>query len=150
MPLSEPQRDEKGHVVPHDHPEILNEDGLIRRIPIHWVVRDDKSPTGQRLSSEAFEMSSSEQGGGMSVDIEKLIIEAGKDMAAHVTPHPWVGAIRVTAGLLRSYNLQVGFSPLSDNPYHGEAWGPLSRKTSGKIRLQSSWVVEIEGCSLEA
>ena len=150
MPLSEPPRDAKGQLVPHDHQDILNDDGLIRRIPIHWVVPDEKSPTGRRLSSEAFEMSSAEMGGGMSLDIEKLIVETGKDVAAHVTPHPWVGAVRVTAGLLRGYALQVGYSPQLDNPYHAEAWGTLSKKTSKKIRLASTWVVEIEGCSLEA
>jgi hypothetical protein len=150
LPLSLPLRDANGLVVPHDHAEILAEDGLIRRIPPQWVVDDAKSPTGKRLSSEAFEMSSPEFGGGMSVDIERLITEAGQDVPAHVTTPPWIGSIRVTAALLRGYDLQVGFSPLPTNPFHGEAWGKITKKQSKALRLASTWIVEINGCSLEA
>ncbi|MBR7633907.1 hypothetical protein ACWYXK_25560 [Janthinobacterium lividum] len=150
MPLSPPPRDVNNLVIPHDHAEILAEDGLIRRIPPQWVVDDVKSPTGKRLSSEAFEMSSPECGGGMSVDIRRLIIEAGQDIKAHVTMPPWIGSIQVTAGQLRGYNLQVGFSPLPTNPFHGEAWGKISKKQSKALRLASTWIVEINGCSLEA
>lgn len=150
MPLSPPPRDANNAVVPHDHAEILAEDGLIRRIPLHWVVPDAKSPTGKRLSSEAFEMSSQECGGGMSVDIERLIIESGQDVPTYVTTPSRIGSIRVTAGLLREHQLQVGFSPVPENPFHGEAWGKISKKQSKTFRLASTWLVEIPGCSLEA
>lgn len=150
LPLSPPQLDANGLVLPHDHPEILDDDGLIRRISPQWVVPDVKSPTGMRLSSEAFQPSSPEFGGGMSMDLERHIIEAGHDVPAHVTSPRWTGAVRITANLLRGYNLQVGYSPLPDNPFHAEAWGPISKKQSKALRLASTWVVEIEGCSLEA
>jgi hypothetical protein len=150
LPLSPPPRDANGNVIPHDHAEILANDGLIRRISPQWVVSDVKSPTGKRLSSEAFAMSSPERGGGMSVDHERTIIEAGYDVADHVTSPPWIGSIRVTATQLRAYNLQVGYSPLKSNLFHCEAWGSLSKKQSKTLRLASTWIVEISGCSLDA
>lgn len=150
MPLSPPPHDAHGAVLPHDHPEILADDGLIRRISPQWVVPDVKSPTGKRLSSESFAMSSAERGGGMSVDHERSITEAGQDVAAHVTVPPWIGAIRVTAEQLRTFGLQVGYSPLENNPFHCEAWGALSKKQSKTLRLSSTWVVAIDGCSLQA
>lgn len=150
MPLSPPPRDANGHVIPHDHAEILPDDGLIRRIPSQWVIPDVKSPTGKRLSSEAFQMSSPDRGGGMSVDHERSIIEAGYDVVEYVTSPRWTGSIRVTAAQLRAYNLLVGFSPLEDNPFHSEAWGHLSKSQSKALRRMSTWIVEIDGCSLEA
>lgn len=79
MPLSPPPRDDDGNVLPHDHPEIKNGDGIIRRISEQFVVRDANG--NLRISSMAFSPSSGHHK-GMSVDLEEEIRCAGLDPRA--------------------------------------------------------------------
>lgn len=154
MPLSPPPRDAQGNVTPHNHEGIQAEDGVIRRIPSRWVIDDVKVPGGKRLSTQAFEPSSSELGGGLSVDLEHQIVEAGIDLIKHLTSPKWIGSIRLTAGQLRQLNLMVGFSPIEPtaesegNAHHGEVWGRTSKSQRKTLLHASTWLVEIEGCSL--
>ncbi len=98
MALQPPPRDPQGEVLPHDHIGIASDDGIIRRISENQVVADS---TGQRrVSSKAFKPSSGPNG-GMSVDLEKLIIEANQDPRAYVTTPRWTGSARFEAGALR-------------------------------------------------
>lgn len=134
-------------VVPHDAPDIANEDILLRRIiPSEHLVPDGN--TGQlRLSTKAFSPSS-EENGGMSVDIEKFIIAANLDPKTFVTSPRFSGSVQFTAGSARSAGLLVGKDPLPENPYHGEVWGnnKPNRFSKGQqnILLRSSeWYVEI-------
>lgn len=125
MPLDAPPRDDCGNVVPHDHSGINADDGVIRRIARNQLVYDAKL-LANRPSTMAFQPSTGE-GGGMSVDLERLIEEAGVDPVEYVCSRPWVGAVRFTAGALRAEGLMVGFDPLPSNPYHGEVWGNFSK-----------------------
>ncbi|MGK9042774.1 hypothetical protein KXS05_20605 [Rhizobium sp. SA279] len=145
--MKQPPRDDANKVVPHDHEEIDNDDFLIRRIdPRQHIVQDDNLNC-RRLSSKAFQPSS-EDGGGMSVDIEKLILADGIDPATYVTSPKYVGSIRFSAEAARSASLLVGYDPLSDNPYHGEVWGEnkpnrFSRTQQRAICTASNWLVQI-------
>lgn len=116
MPLSAPPRNPDGSVQPHDHPEILNHDWLIRRVSTEWVVTDPKVPGNKRLSTRAFDLSSPEFGGGMSVDIQKLIEEAGVSVVEFVTSPRWTASLRIQTGSLRAKALQVGYSPVPEEP----------------------------------
>ena len=98
--LQPPPRDEDGNVVPHDNEGILPEDGIIRRIPEHHIVTDEKIG-GRRISSMAFKCSSGPNG-GMSVDLQQQIEEAGLDAKAFVTTPSWIGSVRFRAGQLRT------------------------------------------------
>ncbi|MDX0617073.1 hypothetical protein GOC93_26045 [Sinorhizobium medicae] len=134
MPLEEPPRDAQGSVVPHNHHQISDEDGVLRRIsPLH-LVEDEKADGGKRVSSMAFQPSSG-QNGGMSVDLERSIVEAGANPRTHVISPPFIGAVRFVAGQLRAEQFQVGYDPLPENPHHGEVWGSFS--ASKKKRLQA-------------
>ncbi|MCZ8158653.1 MAG: hypothetical protein O9256_02015 [Rhizobiaceae bacterium] len=152
--LTPPPRDQNGAVEPHDHPEISNDDGVIRRIPQHWVVPGkDGSP---RLSSMAFKASSGENA-GMSVDLEALIVEAGLDPRTYVNNPKWVGSVRFTAGSLRAEGFMVGYDPLDEeppdqsaNPYHGEVWGSFSKGKQRRLAEIAAWFVELPGVSLTA
>ncbi|TBX74435.1 hypothetical protein E0I74_26720 [Rhizobium laguerreae] len=125
MPLAPPPLDVNGEVQPHDHQGILNEHGVLRRVSPHHLVDDEKAPAGRRLSSMAFQPSSG-LNGGMSVDLENSIIDAGEDPRQHVVQPPFVGAVRFTAGLLRGLDFRVGFHPIQGNPHHGEVWGEFT------------------------
>lgn len=146
MPLTHPQRDQHG-VIPHDHPEILPDDLVIRRISDAWIVIDPKAPGGKRLSSMAFERSTGPNG-GMSVDLKRQIEEDGKDAKAWVTSPRWTASVTLRVGDLRAEDFQVGFDPLDENPYHGEVWGQFSKGKKKKLMSMCAWFVALEGVAL--
>jgi hypothetical protein len=125
--------------LPHDHSGIAQNDGIIRRISENQVVSDSLGQ--RRVSSKAFKPSTGPNG-GMSVDLEKLIIEANQD------PRAWTGPVRVVAGSLRNEAFMVGFDPLPENPYHGEVWGKFTKAQQGHLRELAEWFVEIPGVKL--
>ena len=150
MPLSQPPRDEHGKVMPHDHEGIDSTNGIIRRITDQHIVEDAQGR--KRLSSMAFNPSSGPQG-GMSVDLQAQIEEAGLNCREFIntTTPQCTGAVRFQAGALRGENLQVGFSPLPTNPYHGEVWGNFTDAMKRRILPSlASWFMEIEGVSISA
>ncbi|MDX0517382.1 hypothetical protein GOL81_21235 [Sinorhizobium medicae] len=132
MPLAEPPRDAQGSVVPHNHDQILDQDGVLRRISPFHLVEDEKAAGGKRLSSMAFQPSSGPNG-GMSVDLERSVLDAGGDPRAHVIAPPFVGAVRFVAGQLREEEFLVGYDPLPSNPHHGEVWGSFTASKKKKL-----------------
>jgi len=142
VPLTPPPRDSNGKVVPHNHPGIGPDDGVIRRVSPHHLVPDPKVAGGRRLSTKAF-TASTEVNGGMSVDLQALIEEAGLDAKAFVISPRWVGAVRFTAGALRGEGLQIGYDPRPDNPYHGEAWGTFTKALKHRLLGLAKWFVPL-------
>ncbi|MEP2877961.1 MAG: hypothetical protein ABJL55_05350 [Roseibium sp.] len=142
--MRKPLYDEIGDVIPHDHEEILNEHHVIRRISPHHVVPDEKSPTGSKISTMAFRPSSGPNG-GMSVDIENLIIENGLDPKEFVISPPFIGAVKLLVEQLRANDFVVGYDPLPDNEFHGEVWGRFSKSKQRKLVDQSVYLVEPSG-----
>jgi len=136
--------------MPHDHEGIDSTNGIIRRITDQHIVEDAQGR--KRLSSMAFNPSSGPQG-GMSVDLQAQIEEAGLNCREFIntTTPQCTGAVRFQAGALRGENLQVGFSPLPTNPYHGEVWGNFTDAMKRRILPSlASWFMEIEGVSISA
>jgi hypothetical protein len=111
-----PLRDQHGKIVPHDHPEILDEHHVIRHTVSQDLCPDED---GKRLSSGAFSEST---GGGMSVDIEDWMKVDGLDPLHYVTD-PTHGAVRLKVGDLRKLGLKVGWDPDDANRHHGAVWG---------------------------
>ena len=91
---------------------------------------------------------SSDASGGMSVDIELVIIELGQDPREFVTTPRFTGSVYFNAGFLRSVGLLVGYDPLPENAAHGEVWGNFSRGIQKQLRAAAIWYVEIDGVSL--
>jgi len=147
MSIRQPLRNNQGEVVPHDHEDIRNEDGVIRRISELQLVFDEKIGC-RRISSLAFNMSSG-LNGGMSIDLQRLIEEDGLDARHFVTTPQWTGSVRFEAGQLRAEDLQVGFDPLPNNPYHGEVWGNITRSKQKRLRQLCSWFVPIKGVLID-
>jgi len=147
LPLDPPPRDANGNVIPHDHQGIKGDDGVIRRISPHFLV-DDPKAGGKRLSTMAFQTSSGPDG-GMSVDLQALIEAAGLDAKVYVISPPWIGAVRFTAGDLRRENLIVGFDPRPEEnlPFHGQAWGRITRSTAGRLLALATIFVPVPGAS---
>lgn len=142
MPLQPPPRNEKGEVIPHNHKGILPKDGIIRRVSELQVVFDPKI-NGRRLSSLALKPSSG-LNGGLSVDLQRQIEEAGLDAKTYVTTPRWTGSIRFDAAQLRAEEFLIGYDPLLDNPYHGEVWGSFTKIKLTKLFQLCKWFVPIE------
>jgi hypothetical protein len=111
---AQPRRDADGKIGPHDHPEILPEHHVIRR-----VTPNDIHPTEHRRTSGAFSESSD---GGMSVDIEEWMAAEGLS-ALHYVENPDDGAVRLSVGELRKLGFHVGWDPDRGHPHHGCVWG---------------------------
>jgi hypothetical protein len=147
LPLSPPPRDDTGAVVPHDHQGILPDDGIIRRISEEQIIFDDKI-NGRRISSKALKASSGKNG-GMSVDLQRQIEEAGLDAKVYVTTPRWTGSLRFLTSDLRNEGFQVGCDPIDyENPYHGEVWGEFTKVKQNRLRNICAWFVEIAGVSI--
>lgn len=147
-------------VEPYDDFEIDDDDPIIRRVdPDQHLVRDENSGE-MRISSKLFSPSSGPLG-GMSVDLLRLIEEAGLHAQDFVTTPVFRGSISFSAGSVREAGLRVGRNPLvgiagvPDNPFHGEVWGPPARpnrftNTQKRAILEAAeWFVELQGVKLK-
>jgi hypothetical protein len=123
-----PPKDDNGETLPHDDPDILPEHFVVRHTSTREVYQG-------RVSSGAYS-ESGDPNGGMSVDIEALLVVAGLDLC-HYVPAGY-GAVRLNVGELRSLGLQVGSDPRPENPQHGAVWGLRSsgkRKAVARIAI---------------
>ncbi|MEI9992879.1 MAG: hypothetical protein WDM86_22990 [Rhizomicrobium sp.] len=139
MPIQPPPLDADGKVVPHDHQEIFPADILIRRISEHHIKN-------RRISSMAFQEST--DGTGMSVDIEKIVVEAGIDPREFVTSAEFFCSVQFTAEVLRGEGLQVGYYPIPTNSYHGAVWRITTRGQMNRLRRLAQWYVKGNGIVL--
>jgi hypothetical protein len=111
------------------------------------VVQDDNRGC-KRLSTGAFKPSSGENG-GMSVDIEAKIIEAGLTPTEYVTNPTFIGSVSIQASAVRALNLWIGYDPLPENPHHGEVWGQpprvnrFSKEQQKGLLAASNWYVQL-------
>lgn len=141
-------------VEPYDEVGIAGPDLIIRRIDPEQHVVDDDNRNCRRISTKAYSPSSGENG-GMSVDIEQLMIADDVEPKAYVTSPKYVGSVAFTAQSLRDVGLRIGYDPIPNvNPYHGEVWGTEvkpSRFTGAQrnaILSSASWYVQILGVEL--
>ena len=143
MPLEPPPLRPDGTVEPHNHRQIADRDYIIRRVSPQYVVHDAKIG-GKRLSTMAFQPSNGADQ-SMSVDIEKLIAEAGHDPRKYVVQPPYIGAVAFTAGSLRSMSLMVGYEPVPLNPHHGGVWGNFTKGVQRRLCAEASIYAPIPG-----
>jgi hypothetical protein len=139
-------------VVPYDDLEIENHEKIIRRVSQDQHLVLDENRNVKRLSTKLFSASSG-QYGGMSVDIEKLIISSGVDPKGFVTTPKYMGSVYFTAELARSLGLMIGYHPIPGNDYHGEVWnGPNGGRFTGSqqkgLLNGCAWYVQIGGVEL--
>ncbi|MGB6799448.1 MAG: hypothetical protein WBE48_23520 [Xanthobacteraceae bacterium] len=129
---TDPPRDNEGKIVPHNHPEILDEHFVIRHTDPHDLCPDGSG--GKRISSGAYTESSDS---GMSVDIEDWTVAAGLAPLHYITD-PSQGAVRLQVGELRKLGLLVGWDPDGGHPHHASVWnlgGPKQRKRVARLAV---------------
>jgi len=144
--MAAPPRDALGHVEPHNDPDIRDSDGLIRYINPDYHLVPDPKVGGLRLSTAAFS-ESNKPPGGMSVDLERLMIEDGLDSLSRL-PTTDFGAVRFEARILRDNGHMVGSDALPENPYHASVWHPSKGKRQ-KERMMGwiTWLKKPTGLS---
>lgn len=136
-------------VEPYDEENIKAGDTIIRRINPRQHVIWDENRNQYRVSSAAYSKSS-EQNGGMSVDIEALILAGGENPKRYVSTPVFTGSVAFAAEQIRQLKLMIGYAPIPDNPYHGEVWMRTpSRRFShyqkkGLVNA-ARWYVELPG-----
>jgi hypothetical protein len=133
---------------PYDEAQITGEDTIIRRINPQQHIVWDENRGRFRISSKVFSPSS-EPNGGMSVDIERLMLADGLDPREYVTTPVFTGSVAFSAGAARALGLIVGYDPIPTNPYHGEVWGAdrpnrFSRQQRKGLAVASRWYVELD------
>lgn len=137
---------------PYDEDKIDGKDRIIRRINPDQHVIWDENRNCNRISTKAFTPSSN-LNGGMSVDIEALILEAEIDPLEYVITPIFTGAVEFTASSARNLGLMVGYDPLQHNKYHGEVWGThrpnrFSKTQKRGLSEASDWYVKLPNVEL--
>lgn len=133
--------------------EIADPDLIIRRIdPIEHITVDDNG--NRRISSKAFKPSSRSPF-GLSIDIKKLIEQAGERPEIFVTTPKFRGSVEFSANVARNADLMVGLDPLPESPFHGEVWGKVrpdrfSRGQERALMHGCTWLVPLPGVSVAA
>lgn len=141
MPRDPPPRDPRGNILPHDHPEILDDHHVIRHTNPNDLAFDE-TLGGLRLASGAFSESSD---GGMSVDIEEWIIADGLT-SLHYVANPIEGAVRIRVGDLRLRGYQVGWDPDGGHPHHGSVWGNFNgSKNKRRVKALAVTIKKTDG-----
>lgn len=143
--MADPPRDEDGIVQPHNDSDIRDDDGLLRYLnPAANHLAPDQNTGGWRISSALFS-ESSYPGGGMSVDLERpMVEETGSNMTG--LPSPEFGIVRLITGDMRNkLGLKVGSDPKDDNPYHANVWGTKNKKKRSNILAMADMIKKPEG-----
>jgi hypothetical protein len=143
-------KDGDGEVTPHNHPDLIDDRRLIRRISGDYIVRDDNRG-GNRISSAAFK--NDPRRGYLSVDSENCITDKGADPVAWVTSPQWRGALVISVEHVRGIDPAttdkdrwlIGMVPLPDNGCHGAIWGKITAGQSNDLQRLSDWLVPIPG-----
>lgn len=92
--------------------------------------------------------------GGLSVDLQHEIEEAGHDARTYVTTPRWIGSVLFQAGELRDEGFMIGPDPIeakpgiNANPHHGEVWGNFTKGKQRRLLELCEWFVQIDGVSI--
>ncbi|WP_368507902.1 hypothetical protein [Bradyrhizobium lupini] len=124
-----PFRDQHGTILPHDHPEILDADYVLRHIVPPHDLHPDPAKGTVRVSSGAYSESSD---GGMSVDIIRWMAADGLDACDYLA-EDGMGATKIRVGDLRALGLMVGWDPDTGHEHHGAVWGIKDQKQRRRI-----------------
>lgn len=119
---------------------ILNEDGLLRRIP-HWpqMYKFDNNTKTYRLTSANFKDPE------LSVSLEKDLLNDAKEHSYLVRQLPEFGLARIKAKVPRqelNVKQKLVRDPTPEDPYHAIVYGKKGKGDCRKLAHASKIVVE--------
>lgn len=125
--------DINGRFLPHDDPDIRDDDIILRRVPPGKPALDHENKP--RLSSGLFSPSSIPNH-GISFDLDRSRQNAGLKPLDDLDSV--FGLVYLVVGFVRSAGLVVGSSPTPTNPHHVEVWGKggakITKSQKNKLR----------------
>ena len=108
--------------------------------PYH-IVRDERTGS-YRISSKAFSPSSAD--GGLSGDLEELLIDDGLSATAmYPAVQGAVGAAAITIGRIRDVGARPEHEPVWQNWYHGSVFG-ITSGIKKKLHKAASEIIKID------
>ena len=151
MPVFELPRDADGEVSPHDHPDLLGGNQVIRKIHDAYIV-EGQEPGSRRLSSALFRFKSNGRT-HLSFDSQPCIVALECDPAEYVVDPKFFGAVVIRCDHLRSVDTaakpedrwKLGMYPVIGNDCHAALWGKVTKGQSEQIQKLSNWLVPIPG-----
>ncbi|MEE8435807.1 MAG: hypothetical protein V3S64_13570 [bacterium] len=123
-----------------DDPTIKDDWMLYRRIVSDWFVPDPKTPSGRRITSQAFNDSS--DGTSMSIQIEQEMENFGLTIEDILKNYPDLGLASFSAGFARSQKQGVIRKPLDMDPAHGEVVGEKPRSIRRIFAENANIIIE--------
>ena len=133
-----PPLDEQGAVKPHDHPQIADQDIMVRYLVEAWIVNNGEQ---ERLSSISFKPPSKEKDPyrGVSIGHKKTVLCCYGSLKDWLPDHA-VGLACIAASTLRlEENGKVGWTPREDDESHCSAWGLQSKASQKRIAKAATW-----------
>ena len=118
---------------PLDDPSIPDSETLWRRVPVSWIVPDQRNG-GTRLSSQAFEGSS--DGSGCSV-----LLSSQAKLEDVFARHPGMGIAALQALYPRQIGLGVRRVPIPDEPAHAQIEGNFTHSTKKRLAAAATILV---------
>ena len=133
-----PPLDEHGVVEPHDHPQIADQDNMVRYLVPSFIVNNGGQP---RLSSVSFKPPSKEKDSYRGVSVgHKDTILCCFDSLENWLPDHAMGLACIAASILRQEeNGKVGWTPQKDNKSHCSAWGLQTKTSQKRIAKAARW-----------
>ena len=120
--------------MPFDNdPTILDDEGLLRRIPHYQWVEDGAG--GWRPSSAAFGDLE------LSVDLASTLAALNEPMTAPLRGHDGYALVSLKAGSARQNNQAVCRDPLDSNPAHAIVYGKKTNAIKKQLARQSEWII---------
>lgn len=125
-----------------DDPSIMDDDGLLRRVPIQpaQIIWDDNLKQ-QRPSSAAFK--DHPNGSPMSIALQPVLSELNLPVQSVLSGYETTHAlVMFTADVARKNGQGVARAPLPpSDPAHGVVFGPKTQKVRQSLAKAAVWVV---------
>jgi hypothetical protein len=126
-----------------DDETILPDDELLRLVPRRQFVPDPKSPTGRRVSSEAF---CDSEDGPMSIIILSTFLSSNRrphDLAP-LAPAGDLAVASITVWKVRELGQGITRGPEADEPAHGLVFGKKNSNCRKKLAQAATVIVPID------
>lgn len=137
--------------APHDHPNFINGNMVIRRVSRKHHVTYDKNLNCARLTSALFKFNDPTK--YLSCDSSTCISDRHLDLERYVLSGGWDGAVHLTSDDFKSTAKAgepylIGMAPLPGIPCHGAVWGKIGGSQSNRLLKCSEWLIPVPGVAI--
>jgi hypothetical protein len=124
--------------IVEDDPTILDDDLLLRRVPLQHFIWDAENQFW-RPSSAAFE--DHPTGSPMSVVLASMLAAGGRGLESAVAGFAGFALAAISVEMVRNLGLGVVRKPLPEESAHAEVTGKKSKSIRKKLAVAAIWIV---------